>query len=138
MIARDVMKTSVLRVAQDLPLSRLAEIFRSRGISGAPVEDGNGELVGVVSQSDLVRKRGLQAPEFKYVRDVMTPAALAAMESTPVRELAKMMLRRRIHRIFILRKGRLVGVVSSLDLLEALLEEPAVRSSSRRKSKKAR
>ncbi|MDX1545648.1 MAG: CBS domain-containing protein [Rhodothermales bacterium] len=63
LIARDVMTTDVLAARDDWPVSRLAEFLTEYGISGAPVLDGDGRLVGVASMTDLVRHDALPERE---------------------------------------------------------------------------
>lgn len=146
MKARDIMHRRVITVKPFMTLREVATVFTEHRITGAPVVDVNGKLVGVVSQTDLVRHeresprgvaeitgyyRGpdvgdmpqgfqLEAPDFTRVSQVMTPAIHSADEKTGVKELARMMLRHHIHRVVITRGGRLSGIVSSLDLLKAI------------------
>jgi CBS domain-containing protein len=147
MKAKDIMHRDPIKVGPDMTLKELAQLFIDHGISGAPVVDRAGKLMGVVSQTDLVRRdremksvpevpgyyksggqhdeygRGYQVedPDYTRVADVMTPAVIAAKEETPVEDLAKMMLAKHIHRIIIAKDGRLTGIVTSMDMLRALL-----------------
>lgn len=152
MKAKDIMRRKVVTVSGEMTLRELAKLFVEKRISGAPVVDGRQKLIGVVSQTDLVRyeretgvaravpayyrdheewvlARGLQLedPDFSRVEDIMTPAVLTADEMTPVTELAKTMLRRRIHRLVITRDGRLKGIVTTTDMLRALLDSATKR-----------
>lgn len=144
MKAADIMREDVITVDENLTIKELAGLLIERGISGAPVVDKRGKLVGVVSQTDLVRRdretsqdheapaynqdldrwlgrHGLQveAPDYARVRDVMTPVVLAADCSTSVEELARCMTLKRIHRLIITRRGKLAGIVTSMDILRA-------------------
>ncbi|MBI3549070.1 MAG: CBS domain-containing protein [Elusimicrobia bacterium] len=144
--AKDIMRRHVVTVDPRMTVREVAALFIDREISGAPVIDGKGDLVGVVSQTDLVRREresraevevpgyyrdgetsvyisGYQVkdPDFTRVGDVMTPAVISADEETPVEELAKMMLKRHIHRIIITRSGNLSGIVTSTDMVRTLL-----------------
>lgn len=148
MRAKDVMSRRVVTVPSWLTLREAARIFIDEKISGAPVVDRKGAPVGVVSQTDLIRRqreRGVdteapawyaeegvrgfhvEEPDRTRVEDVMTPAVFSAGETTPVEELARLMLRRRVHRVVITRAGRLLGIVTSMDLLRALLATPRPR-----------
>lgn len=142
MIAEDVMRKDVITIQDNQTIKELAQLLLDHHISGVPVLNPHGKLVGVVSQTDLIRrereepqrhetpayhqdidrwlgKRGFQveAPDFTLVRDVMTPAVLSANVQTPVADLARCMIEKRIHRIVITRNGRLAGIVTSMDLL---------------------
>jgi CBS domain-containing protein len=144
MLAKEIMHRKVIKVAPDMTLREVAKVFIDRHISGAPVVNHEGQLVGVVSQTDLVRqereaaaaaevplyyvahepsyKRAgmhVEDPEFSRVRDVMTPKLISAEEDTPIRELARRMLRKRIHRIIITKRGKLSGIVTTSDMLKA-------------------
>jgi len=58
------------------------------------------------------------------VRDVMTPTVYTVTEDTPAVDLARTMISGRVHRLFVTRMGRIVGIVTSLDLLRLLCDEP--------------
>lgn len=136
--AKSVMKRKVITVKDNLLVRELARIFEDKRISGAPVLDRAGKLVGVVSKSDLVRHEcegsdiytdagtplpsgfHVESPDRTTVADIMTPAVIEASEDAPVSELARLMCRRRIHRVFITRNKRLRGIVTTLDLLKLL------------------
>lgn len=147
MLAKDIMRKRVITVAPEMTLRELAKLFMDKQITGAPVVDERGKLLGVVSQTDIVRKdreklpeadipgyyqhpgdkalyqSGFQIedPDFTRVSDVMTPAVLSAEEDVPVEQLAQVMLRKHIHRLVITRSGKLCGIVTTTDMLRALL-----------------
>lgn len=136
--AKSVMRKKVITVRENLLARELAQLFEDKHISGAPVVDRQGALVGVVSKSDLVRHEvegadvyadserhlpkgfHVENPDRTTVADIMTPAVITATEDAPAAELARMMRKRRIHRVFITREKRLKGIVTTLDLLKLL------------------
>ncbi|MBI5630026.1 MAG: CBS domain-containing protein [Elusimicrobia bacterium] len=147
MYAADIMRRNVVTVAPEMTLTELAKLFIERKITGAPVVDSKGRLLGVISQTDLVRRDReepqraeipsfhrhpddavggpgyqIECPDSTAVSDVMTPTVLSADETAPVEDLARMMMRKRIHRVVITRGGRLVGIVSSMDMLRVVLD----------------
>lgn len=145
MKAKDVMSRKVVSVESWLILPEVAKIFEEKCISGAPVVDETGRILGVVSLTDLVRARraeGDGVPLFHHELDdtarsfgfhleeldktraaeVMTPGAIALDEETPVEQVAKVMLESRIHRVLITRRGKLAGIVTTMDLLRALIK----------------
>lgn len=147
MIASDIMRKDVVTVRENQTVKELADLLIDKGISGAPVIDARGRLVGVVSQTDLVRRerergeeqeapayhrdldrwlgrKGFQivTPEYARVGDVMTPAVLSADVGTPVESLARCMSEKRVHRLIITRKGQLAGIVTSMDVLRAFVD----------------
>jgi CBS domain-containing protein len=143
MRAKDIMRRGVITVESWITLPELAKVFEERDISGAPVVDERGAVVGVVSRTDLVRAQReepgvlayfhaetdesaraagmhIEALDGRRVRDVMTPGAIAYDEDTPVEELAKGMLERHIHRVLIVRGKDLRGIVTTMDMLKAV------------------
>ena len=144
MLAKDIMRKQVITVGGWLTLPELAKILEEHAITGAPVVDESGLVLGVVSQTDLLRSRReasdgvplyhreLDAPlstlglhfeevDQSRVEQIMTPGAISFDVETPVEKLAGAMLARHIHRVLITRGGRLVGIVTTMDLLRALV-----------------
>lgn len=143
MKAKDIMRRKVVTVERWLTLPELAKLFEEKGITGAPVVDEKGVILGVVSQTDLVRVRreaaagvalyhkeleepltalGIHFEEVDpgRVESIMTPGAIAFDENAPVEALASAMLERHIHRVLITRGDYLAGIVTTMDLLKAL------------------
>jgi CBS domain-containing protein len=144
--ARDVMQTEVHTVREDTSLEEIARLLAERRISGAPVVDEQGRVVGIVSEADLIdeHKREAHIPRVALfgffpvpqdllneafesgkrlkARDVMSKRVVTASEETAVHELADMMVMRRINRVPIVRDGRLVGIVSRGDLVRAMAQ----------------
>jgi len=149
--ARDVMNPEVLTVRVDLTVRELAAFLTEHQISGAPVVDRDGRVVGVVSVTDVAEndaeRPGLvddpSGPGFAVrgweermnpedvrslhvesddllVRDIMTPTVYTVPDDTPVPKLARAMVAGRIHRLLVTRKSRVVGIVTSLDLVRLL------------------
>jgi CBS domain-containing protein len=107
-------------VAKDLEVKALTELFLERGISGAPVLDEQGRLVGVVTKSDLLvdgleRGRGEGGVT---VGDVMTPLVRALGDDATIGDAVTLMAEETIHMIpLVTAQGEVVGVVSALDVL---------------------
>lgn len=142
----ELMNPDVVTLRPDHTLVEAQEILANKSVSGAPVVDASGRVLGVVSQNDLVRKAAhpdtvAQAGQFfssvedyadlgttlatassQHVSDVLTPRVYSVNRDTGVAVAANVMRERRIHRLLVLDKGVLVGVVSSLDLLRVVEE----------------
>ena len=148
----DVMRSEVLAVEADWPLDKLAKFLIDNGISGAPVTDAEGEMVGVVSMTDIVRQnrttgvtsgtdsthdvylyeleRHMSQEEIKVfhteyespvqVVDIMTPMIFRVDEDTRIQEVADTMLKGNIHRVFVTRGNKLIGIVTTLDMLRVI------------------
>jgi CBS domain-containing protein len=143
MNAGDVMTRNVVTVSPDTTVPELVKILLSRNISGVPVVDNDGTLVGIVTEGDLVRrselgterKRGGWLAFFTatatmaqdYVRshgtkvsDLMTPGVVAATRDTPLAEVADMMEERHVRRVPVVEDGKVIGIVSRADLVRAI------------------
>ncbi|MDE2039343.1 MAG: CBS domain-containing protein [Elusimicrobia bacterium] len=147
MIAADIMRKEVVTVYENQTVEELERLLLDHRITGVPVVDERKRLVGVISQTDLVRRdreangkaepaayhqeldrrlgrQGfrVETPSYTRVREVMTPAVLSAEAKTPVSELARCMTEKHVHRIVITDKGKLAGIVTSMDILRAFIK----------------
>jgi len=140
--ARDVMTHRVITVRPETSVKDVAGLMLAHRVSGLPVVTLTGELVGIVTEADLLYKetppdlgnvpllRGLPAfgrtaeisrkAEGLTAQDVMTAPVVTVEEDTPLREVAAIMVRRKINRVPVVRDGRVVGIVSRADILRAL------------------
>jgi CBS domain-containing protein len=151
--ASDLMNPEVLTVRDDMTARELAAYLIENEISGAPVADAEGRLVGVVSLVDvaaaasgegsrLVRdgsayfihdwEEGLDEGDVEElsldeeglrVADIMNPKIYSVREDATVPEIASMMLKGHIHRLLVTREDRAVGVITTSDLLGLLVGE---------------
>jgi CBS domain-containing protein len=138
----ELMTTDVLTVGVDAPLKQVAELLAGRGISGAPVVDAAGHLVGVVSEADILAKERRPQRQSRLGRmlgytEQQSPKAAArtageAMTSPPVTiaadrradAAAALMLDRQVNRLPVVdRDGKLVGIVTRADLVRAFVTE---------------
>lgn len=147
-VAEDIMNRNVLCVFSDMDLRDLTKVLLEHGITGAPVTMADGTLRGVVSQSDLLRysvsrddelkvesdfygtariegrylPRGFQIEDVNTakVADVMTPVVHSVRSSTPVEEVARLMRRKHVHRVIVEKNGKVIGIISALDVLAVL------------------
>jgi len=144
--ARDIMTREVFTIRPDASVEDLARLMEEKRISGVPVLDQTGALVGVVTQSDLAqRSREFELPpalnildihlyletasHFKKrlerllgnkVKDVMTADPISIAPDTPVNEIAALMADQVLHTLPVLEGGRLVGIVGKLDLIRGI------------------
>lgn len=134
MVAKDLMRREVFTVRDDQSVEEVMHLLVREHIHGCPVIDRNRDLVGVVTQQDVFfsavtrgdddaderSDRPAKAPRELEVRDVMTSPAVSATEDTEILALCRMMQRLRIHRVPIVRDGKITGIVSSLDVVGEL------------------
>jgi CBS domain-containing protein len=120
--ARDVMTPAVITIAADDTAANAADTLAQAGVSGAPVRDGDGKLVGMLSQTDLANpmRGGTRADAAVY--EVMTPEVFTVYADGPALVAALVMAKYDIHRVAVAdASGKLAGVVTSLDLVKALV-----------------
>lgn len=114
----DIMTREVLTLRPDAPVEQAALELILRGIHGAPVEDAEGRVVGVLSTTGLLASGG-----GRDVSDAMAPVLFAVMDTDHALYAAKRMLETGTHRVVVLSaSGKLVGVVSPMDVMAAVLE----------------
>lgn len=148
----DIMTRHVITLSPGHSVAHAASIMRERGVSGLPVVDDEGHLVGMLTEGDLMARvepdsieqasarwlhlaaaEGL-AREFVVshswrVSDVMSTPVVTVNEDTPLRDVAELIVTRGIRRLPVMQGDRMVGIVSRADLLDAILlaREPAER-----------
>src|SRR5215470_7118075 len=143
MKARDVMTWSAITVKPDESVARAVQLMLQNKISGLPVVDDQGQLAGIVTEGDFLRRGELgtqrQRPRWlefllgpgrlasEYVRasrqkvsQVMTTEAKTITPETPLEDVVRLMERHRVKRLPVVQDGKLVGMVSRADLLHAL------------------
>jgi CBS domain-containing protein len=116
-------------VTQDTPLDEVAELLSQNDITGAPVVDSDGLLVGVISQTDLVRTAAAGITDGRgwigyTARHVMTRTPVKARAETPLAEAVRRLERHGVHRLVIVADDNAtpIGVVSISDLLPLLVD----------------
>jgi CBS-domain-containing membrane protein len=121
---RDIMTRDVFTLSPQATPEEAAWALAVRGISGAPVRDAMGRLLGVLSRADLSDPdRAAWRSAGKTVRDLMTPALLTLRAADPVLNAVQLMVREEIRRIVILDEyGQLAGIVTATDVLRALAD----------------
>ena len=112
--AGEIMNRDVVTTSPTLAVAELARLLAFHNISGMPVADAGGRVVGIVSEADVIGKRG------STVGDVMTPAVVSVSSGAAVEQVAALMTARRIKRVPVIDEGVLVGIVSRADIVRAL------------------
>lgn len=125
-LVHDLMDPDVPAVDADMDLPRAAALLTAMGVDGAPVVDGDGRLLGMLSERDLLA--GLLRPadgEPLTAGDLCTRPAVVTVPGLSVDRAARQMLYHRIRRLAVVQEGRLVGTVTRRALFEALRAEAA-------------
>ena len=107
----DVLNRTPATTTPERPVDEVALELLGRGLSGMPVLAGDGALIGIVSEYDLIAKRG------RTVGDVMSRGVVTATEDVSAAEVARLMGLHGIRLVPIVQAGRLVGVVARADLV---------------------
>ena len=138
---REIMTKNVVTISKDDTLLEAAEILRKNGISGAPVLNEEGELVGIISEADVLKV--LEAERFPFsklfhlleredikeelekatktrVRDVMSKNPQTIDADASIYDAASIMHSRGFNRLPVVENGKLVGIVARADILAAL------------------
>jgi CBS domain-containing protein len=145
MQAKDIMTTRVVSVSENATVLDAARLMVKRRISGLPVVDANGALVGMLTEGDLLRRTeiateksrsrffsaflspGRVAEDYTHthgrrVGEVMTPEPVFISEDTPLEKIVQLIEKKRIRRFPVLRGGQLVGIVARSNLVRAYIK----------------
>lgn len=144
--ARDIMTKEVVTVTMDTSIRELAGIITTHRIGSIPVVDSKGNLVGIVTESDLIEQdksfhiptvislfdwviylesekkfeRELKRMTARTVGDICAREVVTVTPETPVSEIADIMSGRKIHALPVVEEGKLVGIVSRIDLIRSM------------------
>lgn len=124
----ELMQTEVQTVPSDAVVNDAVVTLAEFRISALPVVDGTGRMVGVISSTDVLAseeeaedQRARETLfEGTFVRDLMTPRPLTISPDAEVKEAAQQMLYADVHRLFVTEGERLIGVISTTDIMRAV------------------
>ena len=150
LLAQDIMRTTVLTVSTTTALSVVERVLSEHRISGVPVTDEAGHIVGVISMRDLIehysedpearpshgvgfynmssdeflegKVESLEIPEEseETAGEVMTAEVFAVNARADLREVCQKLVKLNIHRVLVEDGGRTVGLISTMDIVKAL------------------
>jgi CBS domain-containing protein len=144
--AKDIMTSNVITVQKDTTVNELAEIFWKNKISGAPVLDDNGNVVSVVTESDLIdqtkkvhiptminildsviflesskkTEKEIKKMAGNRVQDICSMDLVSVSEDTGLDEIATIMSEKKVHTLPVIKDDKLVGVIGKSDIIRSM------------------
>lgn len=123
LLASDVMIKDVFTVTESMLLKDVMRLFNEKQITGAPVVDGEGKLIGVISETDIIRKTnsiGAWAPT--NVSQLMTRPAVAVPPNEPLKNVCELMHAHSVRRIIVAEDQKIVGIITTMNILKAIAD----------------
>jgi len=114
MIARDFMTRDIITVNPSTKVKNLAMILIKNQISGAPVVNKNGKILGIVSEADIIAKRG------KDAQAIMSKKIISVRQDASLEEIAQLMMTHAIKRLPVMDGGKIIGIISRADIVNAI------------------
>jgi CBS domain-containing protein len=119
MIARDIMTRKVCTIQPEASAQEAAQLLDQMRISGLPVVDEDGKIIGIVTEADIISKVDREG---LLVADIMSHEVIFVDEETLVSEIAMLLTDRKIKRVPVVNDGKLVGIVSRADIVHAVAQ----------------
>jgi CBS domain-containing protein len=145
--AENIMTENVITVTPETSVRELAELVTAHRIGSVPVVDAAGALIGIVTESDLIERdknfhiptvislfdwvlylesekkfeKELKRMTARTVGEICTKEVLTITRSTPVSKIADIMSDKKIHALPVVEDGRLIGIVSRIDLIRSMV-----------------
>lgn len=122
-LVKDHMTRKVLSLDPDLEISAATQMLIAHNISGAPVLDQHGRLVGILTERDCLKvamQAGYHDIPYGLVRDYMSSEPESVTPEQSILTLAEKFIRGRFHRYPVIDNGRLVGIISRRDVMRAM------------------
>lgn len=144
MLAKDIMTMAVVTVKKDTSTRDIAKLLLENRITGVPVVNDAGHVIGIVSESDLIYKVAPPLPMSTYWQnpkrfqmehwkinadnagEIMSSDVVTVDEDTSVERLATLMVEKHLKRVPITRGDKLVGIISRQDIIKTILESSIV------------
>ncbi len=119
--AKDIMEPRVVSVPPEMALDQFEEFLTVQGIDGAPVQNPDGEIIGIASKTDVIRalrfqSRGISG-DHVTVADIMTYDVVFVPPDLSPREVAELMIENGIHRVLVGDRHHVRGIITAFDLL---------------------
>jgi CBS domain-containing protein len=145
----DIMQTSVITIQPDTEIKDIARTLFENKISGVPVVDSSGKLVGIISEGDLLHKetnpripdvigflgaliyyRGVKRYDSDFKKlialqasEIMTEDVLTINKDATIEEAATLMINNNVKRLPVMENKKMIGIISRMDVIKTLIEE---------------
>lgn len=119
MIARDIMISKVYTISPEASVQEVAQLLSQKRISGVPVIDKDGKIIGIVTEADIISKVNREGLR---VADIMSCEIIVVDEETGVGEIAMLLSERKIKRVPVMQNSQLVGIISRADIVRAVAQ----------------
>ena len=123
--AKDIMATEVITVTEDATMKHVIQLLVTRGITGLPVVSDDMELLGVVTEKDVLKALYNRDVQVNSVADLMTGDIVSFDENDDLIKVFKGLVENNFRRVPILSQGKLVGVISRTDIIKFLSKSAA-------------
>lgn len=119
MYVKDIMSTPVVFTQNQVKVGHLKDQFNRKSINAIPVMEENGDISGIVSASDLVAIHD----DNLTAKDIKTDKVHIAIPEHRVKDAAKMMVKNNCHHLVVMEEGKVVGMISSMDMVKVLADQ---------------
>lgn len=116
------MKTNVITVKKDTPVYDAITLFLNNNITGLPIVDNDGNLVGIVTEKDVLKLLYAEVKEDTKVEQFMTKDVVAFNENDNLTDVAECFIRNHFRRVPILKNGKIVGILSKKDIIAYIMK----------------
>lgn len=124
LLASDVMTKEVITVNEKTPLTDVTKLFGEGRVRGVPVVNDAGELVGMISKTDILRKaNNLGAWSPNAVGQIMTKPVVTVSPTESLQQVCELMLGRRIHRVVVAEGNQILGIITTMDILTVVARQ---------------
>ena len=128
LLAKDFQVSDIIAISPQTTVREAIDTLISRRVSGLPVVDWDGKILGVVSEFALLDVVYEPAVASQPVGDYMTTDVISVGPDAPITKIADLFILHRIRRVFVVQDGKLCGLISRRDLLKAAVESLEVLS----------
>jgi CBS domain-containing protein len=145
---KDIMKTEIISLRQDMSVREAVELLFKLDMSGLPVIDEFGRLLGMFTEKDIIRfvlpsyvekvgsfmyenlpkalRKKMGELSNKKIVDIMQKEIVSVNEELSVAEVARIMLTQKIRRIPVIKEGKVIGIIARGDILKAFIKESGI------------